>query len=993
MASFGGSIKLTGADEYKNSLRQITQSLRETGSELTAIASKYDKNDSSLSTLKAKTTEMTSVLNKQQQAYATLKSAYDSFSAKVTQQVQAHEKLSQTYEKEKKELENIRKASGESSQAFQDQQAKVNELANAFAKSSQNIADNEIALSKMKTQLNQAEASMNTTKKNIEGLGDATEESGEKAKKGGDGYTVFKNVLANLTTQGINLAISAVKELGQAIINVGKQALSSYADYEQLVGGVETLFKDSASVVEGYANEAYKTAGLSANQYMETVTSFSASMLQSLGNDTKKSAEMSNQAIIDMSDNANKMGTDMTMIQNAYQGFAKQNYTMLDNLKLGYGGTKTEMQRLIADANKVKEANGEMANLSINSFADITEAIHIIQTEMGITGTTAKEASETISGSVNSMKSAWSNLLTGIADDNADLSDLMGKLVDSIGTALKNILPRVQQILVGMTSMFGEYIPKMLKELSSQIKDQISPMANQAVKLVASIVNAILSSLPMIITAGAELINGLLTGLGEAIPTILNTVIEIVPQIVSSLISAIPVLINGAVQFFLAIVKAIPTVITNLVKAIPLIVDAVISGLLKAIPQVVEGALQLLMGIVEAIPELIPIIVKTLPEVIFTIVKVLIKNIPLLLETGVLIIKTLIEGIVSMIGNLGGKAKEVGKTFLDNAITFFKEFPSKVWEWLINTLAKIGEWGLNLKDKAIEIGSNFIQNVITFFQELPEKIGFLLGQAIGYIIKFGIDAWNWVTTKVPEIIQGIVTFFQELPDKIKEWLYNTLVKVGEWAISMKDKAVETGKNFINNLITFIKELPSKIGAFLVETINKVIQWGRDLVAKGKQASIDLVNNIVNTVRELPSKMLEIGRNIVQGIWNGINNAKDWVLNKIKGFGKSILNGIKSVFGIHSPSTVFRDQIGKNLALGIGEGFEDEMKDVTNEMQSAIPSSFDTNLNVGSNSASASNSFNSMVEAFKEALSEMAVELDDEKVGRFVETTVTNAIYN
>ena len=335
MASFGGSIKLTGADEYKNSLRQIAQSLRETGSELTAIASKYDKNDSSLSTLKAKTNEMTTVLGKQNQAYASLKSAYDSFSAKVSQQAQAHAKLVQEYEKEKKELENIRKASGESSQAFQNQQAKVNDLASALAKSSQNMNENEIALSKMRTQLNQTEASINKTTKDIEELGTETEDSGKKAEKGAEGYTVFKNILANLGTQAINVAINGLKNLGSALINVGKQALNSYADYEQLVGGVETLFKDSAGIVEGYANEAYKTAGLSANQYMETVTSFSASMLQSLGNDTKKSAEYSNQAIIDMSDNANKMGTDMQMIQNAYQGFAKQNYTMLDNLKLG----------------------------------------------------------------------------------------------------------------------------------------------------------------------------------------------------------------------------------------------------------------------------------------------------------------------------------------------------------------------------------------------------------------------------------------------------------------------------------------------------------------------------------------------------------------------------------------------------------------------------------------------------------------------------------
>lgn len=335
MASFGGSIKLTGADEYKNALKQISQSLRETGSELTAVASRYDKNDSSLSTLKAKTTEMTSVLSKQNQAYQQLKSAYDTFSAKVSQQAQAHDKLVQTYEKEKQELENIRKASGESSQAFQDQQAKVNDLASAVAKSSQNMNENQIALSKMKTQLNQAETTVNKTTKEIDELGNEAKESGEDAKDSEGKWTSWGQTIADLRTKAIEMAISGLKNLGSAMVDVGKQALNSYAEYEQLSGGVETLFKDSAGIVENYANEAYKTAGLSANEYMSTVTSFSASMLKSLGNDTQKSAEYSNRAVIDMSDNANKMGTSMEMIQNAYQGFAKSNYTMLDNLKLG----------------------------------------------------------------------------------------------------------------------------------------------------------------------------------------------------------------------------------------------------------------------------------------------------------------------------------------------------------------------------------------------------------------------------------------------------------------------------------------------------------------------------------------------------------------------------------------------------------------------------------------------------------------------------------
>ena len=806
MASFGGSIKLTGADEYKSALKQITQSLRETGSELTAVASRYDKNDSSLSTLKAKTTELNGVLAKQQQAYSNLKSAYDSFSAKVGQQATEHQKLVQEYDKEKQKLEEIRKASGENSQAYQDQQAKVTDLASAVAKSSKNMEENEIALSKMKTQLNQAETTVNKTTKEIDELGNETEESGEKAKKSGDGYTVFKNILANLGTQAINSCISGLKNLGSAFVNVGKQALDSYANYEQLTGGVETLFGESAKIVEGYANDAYKTAGLSANEYMETVTSFSASMLQSLGGDTKKSAEYSNQAIIDMSDNANKTGTSMEMIQNAYQGFAKQNYTMLDNLKLGYGGTKGEMERLIADANKVKEANGEMADLSIDSFADVTEAIHIIQTEMGITGTTSKEASTTIQGSIKSMKSAYENLLTGLANGNADMGKLVQNLVDSVLTSMQNILPAINQIVTSVTDV----LPQIL--------------------------DTIMAQLPYFLDAGSELLGALIGGLQQNLPAIMQAVTTIVSTILNTLISNLPAILQIGIQVIVSLVQ----------------------------------------GIAQQLPTLIPQMV----EAVITMVETLIDNIDLIIDAGIQLIIGLAEGLIEALPQLIDKIPVI----IDKLCTA-----------IINNLPKIIQMGITL---IVKLGEGLIKAI-------PQLI-----------------------SKVPQIISSLL-----------------------------------------NAITS--------GGF-----SKMLNAGRDLLNKVKEGIINGIGTLA-----------DVGRNLVQGLWNGINNAKDWVLGKIKGFGKSILNGIKSIFGIHSPSTVFRDQVGKNLALGIGEGFSDEMREVTNEMQSSIPTSFDTDLNVGTNSGSGSSNYSSMVDAFKQALSEMKIELDDEVAGRFIETTVANAIYN
>ena len=322
------------------------------------------------------------------------------------------------------------------------------------------------------------------------GLKDAKGSMSNLAKGVGDGLKTVAKVGA-----------AAVTAAATGVAALAKMSVEGYAEYEQLVGGVETLFKSSQNVVMKYAENAYKTAGMSANEYMSTVTSFSASLIQSLGGDTAKAAEIGDMAITDMSDNANKMGTSMEMIQNAYNGFAKQNYTMLDNLKLGYGGTKEEMQRLIDDANKVKEANGEMADLSIDSFADVAEAIHIIQSEMGITGTTAREAATTIEGSLSMMKGAWTNLVVGMADENANMEVLIGNFVESTATAAKNLLPRIEQILVGIGDLITRLAPVIADALPVLVEAVLPSLLTAAVSLVAALVNGIITALPALYDA------------------------------------------------------------------------------------------------------------------------------------------------------------------------------------------------------------------------------------------------------------------------------------------------------------------------------------------------------------------------------------------------------------------------------------------------------------------------------------------------------------
>ena len=360
-----------------------------------------------------------------------------------------------------------------------------------------------------------------------EGLDNALESAnsfGDKLKQG----------LATAAKVG-GIALSAA---AAGVTALTKSSIENYAEYEQLIGGVETLFKDSAQIVEGYADRAYQTAGLSANEYMETVTSFSASLLQSLGGDTAKAADYADQAIIDMADNANKMGTSIEMIQNAYQGFAKQNYTMLDNLKLGYGGTKEEMQRLLDDAERISGIE-----FDISSFADITQAIHIMQENMGIAGTTAAEASSTISGSFAAVKAQWDNLLTSLAG-GWDVGVFVANLVDAVATAAGNIIPVIGQALVGIGELVNALAPVIVGALPTLIQDVLPSLIDASITLVLAIVDELPTIIKALVDAAPTVIQKLAEGLIQAAPVLLTAIPEIIFTLVEGFIDSLPEIIQ-----------------------------------------------------------------------------------------------------------------------------------------------------------------------------------------------------------------------------------------------------------------------------------------------------------------------------------------------------------------------------------------------------------------------------------------------------------------
>ena len=459
----------------------------------------------------------------------------------------------------------------------------------------------------------------------------------------------FADKLKSGLATAAKVGAAALTAAATGMAALTKASIDQYAEYEQLVGGVDTLFKTASDKVQEYAANAYKTAGMSANEYMDTVTSFSASLLQSLGGDTEKAAQKADQAITDMADNANKMGTGMEMIQNAYQGFAKQNYTMLDNLKLGYGGTKEEMERLLADAEKL---SGQ--KFDISSYSDIVDAIHVVQTEMGITGTTAKEAASTIQGSVSAAKSAWSNLITGIAADNADLDTLIGNFVSSVETAAGNIIPRVSVMLGGISQLVTSASTTIIPMVITTITDNLPALLQAAVALVGALGQGIIDSLPAITQAAIDILFFLANGLIENLPTLIDGIVQVTLTIVQMLTSPdfLTQLIETAILLIMTLAQGLIDAIPQLIAAVPMIIGNLLAAIIVELPNIIQMGIDLLFALIDGIIKCIPELVAAVPTLIIAFVNGIVNNLDKIILAAPQIIVSLITGIIGAIPEL-----------------------------------------------------------------------------------------------------------------------------------------------------------------------------------------------------------------------------------------------------------------------------------------------------------------------------------------------------
>lgn len=634
--------------------------------------------------------------------------------------------------------------------------------------------------------------------------------------------SVMKGIGSSAIKVGKGLAVAGAAA-ATAVTALVSKSVGAFSDYEQLTGGVETLFGAGGRSVEEYAqsvsksvsdiqgkydslmsaqnavlenaNKAYMTAGMSANEYMDTVTGFSASLISSLGGDTNKAADYANSALVDMSDNANKMGTDMESIKNAYQGFAKQNYTMLDNLKLGYGGTQEEMKRLLSDAEKL---TGQRYDIS--SFADITQAIHAIQTQMDITGTTAKEASTTISGSWGSLKAAFQNVLVGLTTGGDMFDQSLDALINTAVTFGQNIIPAIKGALNGIGYLIEGLAPVIGETIPPLINDLAPTLANSAVSLISSLANGLTQNatqfseclsniiivavagistvVPQLLDAASKIVSNLMQGLTNSMPQIVNGAVTLVEGLVNGLVNNIPLLIMGAVQLVASLANGLIANLPRIIDAGVNLITGIVSASYSMMPQIIQNGMQLVVNLAVGLVRAIPQLIAALPRITGAIVKGF-KSVNWF-DLGLQLIKSIWEGIKSIGSEMWNGVKE-------KTSELWGGVKNVVSEKLNNIKSAYDAHGGGLK------GATFaaIEGVKEYYRTGYDAINQLTGGKLGEVVNAVGEKMEVVKGKFSEafgnVKNTVMTIFENIKNGITEKISAAVNKVKEIFGSIADR--------------------------------------------------------------------------------------------------------------------------------------------------------------------------------------------------------------
>lgn len=756
---------------------------------------------------------------------------------------------------------------------------------------------------------------------------------GTHLKTAADNARASLEHMASVSMAALAAGAAAV---GAKLVSVGKQAFSLYASYEQAVGGIDTLFKNSSATVQKYAAQAYKTAGVDANTYMEQITSFSASLISSLGGDTAKAAELGNTAMIDMSDNANKMGTSIESIQQTYQSLARGNYAMLDNLKLGYGGTKTEMQRLIADANKVRAAHGEMADLSIDKFADVVTAIHTMQTEMGISGlsadeaaklvasgamtqeeafkrmgTTAKEASTTIEGSINSMKAAWANWLTGLGRNDVDMGQMTDQLVAAIGDVIKNAAPRIKQI----ASSLVKSLPKMFSSLTTLLPEPFQRAFDgigQTIGKFKGIIAPAFAAFGAIglkgiapLLSNIPVLGGLFSKLAAPISALGGPITAIIAAI-GALIATSPQLRSQFAATFAQVGKVLGDTINMMMPSLKALGESFGQMLQSVMPALQELASTVIVLVSDLITTTAPLIkqlmvplsamLRQMMPIIGQVVTVLANAATAVLPPIVGVIEAILPSLASLIEQLIPLVPAILQPLMDIIVTLVP-----VIQQIIAAVAPVAA---ELIPMLIDAFSQLIPPVTEIINAILPMLVSLVKQLAPIIAD--------VISAIMQAIKALLPVVKSVIDLIVGYINNVALPVVRGMLPVVQSVITTIANVVRPLAGVIKGVVDVIAGIFTGDWNRV--WS---------GISGIVRNAVDAVKNIFSGAVDIGRYFIEGIWNGISSAGGWLWQQVSGFFGNLKRNVLGIFGIHSPSRWFRDKVGKMLIRGLAVGIDQE----------------------------------------------------------------------
>lgn len=863
MASFGGSVKLTGESEYRAALRQITQNLKEVSSEMKLVASQYDKSDTSTQALTAKQNVLNEKLEQQKQRLSTLQAQYAKMSDAYQTNTTKHEKLVASYEQEKAKLERIGQELGTTSPEYKAQAEVVAALARDVDKSTTAQEANARSMSQMRTQMNSAQADINKTKSEIseldsqmdkasasaddlgdsmgdtkggaDKLGNAVEDAGNKAERAGNGgFTVLKGALANLAGNVIQSAISGIQGLAGEAIN-SSDALKKFESTMSFAGYDDSTIAKAKDDMKTYADQTVYDLDTVAN----TTAQLAANGIQDYTGLTQAAGNL-NAAAGGNADTFKSVAMVLTQTAGAGKLTTENWNQMADAIPGASGKLQEALQQNGAYTGNFRDAMAE-GQITADEF---NQAIM----DLGFT-----DAAQQAATSTSTFEGAMGNMQAAVTDG-------LMQIYDAIGS--ENVTGFINSISDGVSKV----IPPIKKGIS-WLKDNLPTIAP------------------------------LLAG----ISTVLGTIM--VAQKVEALVTAF---------------KSWKTATEGMTVAQRLLNAAQLSS-----------PIGLVIGLVAGLVAAIAVLWNTNEGF---------RN----------AVMSAWQGIQEFVGNaiqaIGG--------FFTNLGTTISQLPQMFSDWLNNVITTVTGWVSSMASNAASAGSQFVSNVVSFVQNLPANVA--------------------------------------------SFLSNVISNVVGWASSMASNALSAGSQFVSNAIKFVSQLPGRIESFLSKVISSLGSWAGNMASKGAEGARNMFSAVVNGLASLPNRVISIGSDIVRGLWNGINDMVGWIGGKIKGFGDSVLNGLKSFFGIASPSKLMRDKVGKYIAQGIGEGFTDEMGSVVGQMQDAMPdpSAFvsDPQLAYSGYTATGAVANFSVVDAVIEALERVHIVLDDEVAGKFVERTVANAIY-